>query len=86
MFACFRNAQECILPDALLHGKGEISTISHEANDRAKMRTSFTSELLVPGKQKHTKRARDAGPLVFYGSPGRIRTYNLSVNSRVLCR
>ena len=51
-----------------------------------KRRASFTSELFVLGKQKHTKRARDAGPLVFYGSPGRIRTYNLSVNSRVLCR
>ena len=85
MFAYFRNAQECILPDTLLHGKGKYRLFLTKRMT-APMHASFTSELFVPGKQKHTKRARDAGPLVFYGSPGRIRTYNLSVNSRVLCR
>ena len=35
---------------------------------------------------KIQKRARMCEPEVLDGSPGRIRTYNLSVNSRVLCR
>jgi hypothetical protein len=38
----------------------------------------------VPANKKGQKNASDL--VLFYGSPGRIRTYNPPVNSRMLCR
>ena len=41
---------------------------------------------MLQNRARYKKELALREPEVLNGSPGRIRTYNLSVNSRVLCR